>query len=58
MMMVCYIRSKTLDENGVPIKGYRQSMYKEWKERGIFHVLEQRASDQVRGIKKMDVLRN
>ena len=25
----CYFRSEPLDDNGVPIKGYRQRMYKE-----------------------------
>jgi len=50
--MECYFRSKPLDENGVPIKGYRQRMYKEWQERGFFDVSEQRVCDQARAIRK------
>ena len=52
VVMECYFRSKPLDENGVPIKGYRQRMYKEWKERGFFDVSEQRVCDQARAIRK------
>jgi len=52
VVMECYFRSKPLDENGVPIKGYRQRMYKEWQERGFFDVSEQRVCDQARAIRK------
>ena len=36
IIMECYIQSKPADENGVPIRGYRQRMYKAWQERGMF----------------------
>lgn len=52
VVMKCYFRSKPLEENGVPMKGYRQRMYKEWKERGLFNVSEQRVCDQARTIRK------
>ena len=31
--MECYYRSNPTDENGVPLKWYRQIMYREWLER-------------------------
>ena len=47
--MECYFRSKLLYKNGVPVKGFRQRMYKEWKEQGVFDVSE-RVCDQARAI--------
>ena len=37
----CYFQSKSTDETGIPIRGYRQRMYKAWQERGIFPSTEQ-----------------
>ena len=48
----CYYRSRPVDENGVPIRGYRRRMFREWRERGMFDSTEQRISDQARAIKK------
>ena len=36
VVMECYYRSNPIDENGVPLKGYRQRMYRDWLERGPF----------------------
>ena len=52
VVVECYFRSKPLDENGLRIKGCKQRMYKEWKERGFFHVSEQRVRDQARASRK------
>ena len=42
----CYYRSNPIDENGVPLKGYRQRMYREWLERRTFgDATEQRICD-------------
>ena len=35
VVMECYYRSNPID-NGVPLKGYRQRIYREWLERGTF----------------------
>ena len=34
VIMECYYRSKPIDENGVPLKRYRQRIYREWLKRG------------------------
>ena len=52
VIMECYFRCKPVDENGVPVRGYRQRMYKEWQERGPFTSTEQRIADQARAIRK------
>jgi len=53
VVMECYYRSNPTDENGVPVKGYRQRMYREWLDRGPFpDVTEQRICDQARAIRK------
>ena len=52
IIMECYFQSKPTDENGVPIRGYRQRMYKAWQERGMFPSTEQRITDQARAIRK------
>ena len=52
MVMECYYRSNPIDENGVPLKGYRQKMYKEWLEREPFgDATEQRICDQARAMR-------
>ena len=51
--MECYYRSNPIDENGVPLKGYRQKMYTEWLEREPFgDATEQRICDQARVMRK------
>ena len=52
IIMECYFRCKPVDENGVPVRGYRQRLYKEWQERGPFTSMEQRIADQARAIRK------
>ena len=50
--MECFYRSKPFDEEGKPIRGYRQRMFREWRDRGMFESTEQRVSDQARAIRK------
>ena len=52
IVMECFFRSKPFDDDGRPIRGYRQRMMQEWKEHGIFEITEQRLSDQARAIRK------
>ncbi len=52
VVMECFYSANPFDENGVPIRGYRQRMYREWRERGMFNTSEQRLSDQARAIRK------
>ena len=33
--MECFFRSKPFDDDGKPIRGYRQRMMQEWKEHGV-----------------------
>ena len=46
VVMECYFRSKPVDENGVPIRGYRRRMFQEWRNRGMFQSSKQRICDQ------------
>ena len=50
--MECFYLSKPVDENGVPIRGYRQRLHRIWMDRGLFETSEQRICDQVRAIRK------
>ena len=50
--MECFFRSKPFDDDGKPIRGYRQRMMQEWKEHGVFEITEQRLCDQARAIRK------
>ena len=51
--MECFYRSNPIDENDVPLDGFRQRMYREWLERGPFgDAKEQRIRDQARAIIK------
>ena len=34
--MECFYRSKSSDEEGKPIRGYRKRIFREWKEGGMF----------------------
>ena len=35
-VMECFYRSKPFDEEGKPVRGYRQRMFREWRDRGLF----------------------
>ena len=50
--MECYFLSKPVDENGVPVRGYRKRMHRQWQERGMFQLTEQRLCDQARAMRK------
>ena len=50
--MECFFRSKPLDDDSKPIRGYMQRMMQEWKEHGVFEITKQRLCDQARGIRK------
>ena len=52
IIMEFFFRSKPFDDDGEPIRGYRQQMMQEWKEHGVFEITEQRLCDQVRAIRK------
>ena len=52
IVMECFFRSKPFDDNGKPIRRYRQQMMQEWKEHGVFEITEQRLCDQARAIRK------
>ena len=48
----CFYKCRPFDEEGKPIRGNRQRMYKEWRERGMFESTQQRVCDQARPIGK------
>ena len=52
IVMECFYRSKPFDEEGKPVRGYRQRMFREWRDRGLFESTEQRVCDQARAIMK------
>ena len=52
LWLLCYLKSKPVNENGVPIRGYRQRMFRVWQEIGLFESTEQRICDQARAISK------
>ena len=53
VVMECYYRSNPIDQNGFPLNGHRQRMYREWLERGHFgDATEQRICDEARVIRK------
>ena len=53
VVMECYYRSNPIDDNGVPLKGYKQRMYKKWFEQGASgNAIEQRICDQARAIRR------
>ena len=55
VLMECYYKSNSIDESGVPFKGYSQRMYKERLEpRPFGDVTEQRICDWARATRKMD----
>ena len=52
VVMECFYRSKPFDEEGKPVRGYRQRMFGEWRDRGLFESTEQCVCDQARAIRK------
>ena len=56
MVMECFFRSKLFDDDGKPIRGYRQRMMQEWKQHGVSEITEQQLCDQARAIRKNDWL--
>ena len=50
--MECFYRSKPFDGEWKPVRGYRQRMFREWRDRGFFESTEQRICDQARAIRK------
>ena len=52
IVMECFFRSKPFDDDGKPIREYRQRMMQEWKEHGVCEITEQRVCDQARAIRK------
>ena len=34
----CFFRSQPFDDDGKPIRGYKQRMMQEWKEHGVFEI--------------------
>ena len=51
-VMECFYRSKPFDEEGKPARGYKQRMFREWRDRGLFESTEQHVCDQARAIRK------
>ena len=51
-VMECFYRSKPFDEEGKPVRVYRQRMFREWRDRGLFESTEQRVCDQARVIRR------
>ena len=52
VVIECFYRSKPFDEEGKPVSGCRQRMFREWTNRGLFESTEQRVCDQARAIRK------
>ena len=52
VVMECFYRSRPFDEEGKPIRGYKQREFREWKDKSIFESTEQRVCDHTRAIKK------
>ena len=41
-VMECFFRSKSFNDNGKPIRGYRKQMKQEWEKHRVFEITEQR----------------
>ena len=50
--MEYFFRIKPSNDDGKPIRGYRQRMMREWKEHGVFEIVQQRLCDQAAAIRK------
>lgn len=48
VVMECYFRSKPVNENGVPARGYRRRMFHVWGEIGLLESTEQRMCDEAK----------
>ena len=56
--MECFYKSKPFNEEGKPVRRYRQRMFREWRDRGLFEYTEERACSQARAIRKMNGYHN
>ena len=56
VVMESFYRSKPFDDEGKPIRGYRQRLFREWRNRGLFESTEQRVCDQAWAIRKKSQL--
>ena len=36
LVMECFYKSKLFNEEGKPVRRYRQRMFREWRDRGLF----------------------
>ena len=54
IVIECYYKSKPTDEKGVPIRGYKQRMYRAWEERGMMD----EAKNHGRGKGSKEISRN
>ena len=52
--MECFYRSKPFDEEGKSVREYRQKMFIEWRDTGLFESTEQYVCDQQGQLGKMD----
>ena len=52
IVMACFYSARPFDENDVPKRGYRQRMFRAWRERGVVNTTEQRLCDLARAIRK------
>ena len=50
--MEFFHRSKSFNEEGKPIRGYKKRMFREQRERGMSESTDQRVCDQVKAIRK------
>ena len=58
VVIECFYRSKPFDEEGKPVRGYRQRMFRESSDRWLFESTEQRVCDQALQLGKMDGYHN
>ena len=52
IVMECFYRSKQFGEEGKPVRGYRQRMFREWRDTGLFESTKQCVCDQARAVRK------
>ena len=46
-----FCKNKPFDSEGKPVRGYRQEIFIEWRNKALFESTEQRVCDQVRAIR-------
>ena len=56
--MESFYRIKSFNEEGEPIRGYRQRIFSEWRDGELFEWIEQHVCDQARELGKMDSYHN